>query len=178
MITVNVFGSRRCNEPRTQSRISSDLFGSCLSFRGCRTSLREPPGEPTVGLDTWESHPGFIITLHNTQWATSGSAQVKVKVMETIFPPSRRDVAWRSVGGDGGGGGGWGGDWLWLQHGHGKRNMEKSWKWSMSIHRGDKQTKQEFGGQDDDFGNHDLTHCPSLTYDTHTHGHTQRNNMR
>lgn len=104
MITVDVFGSLRCNEARTQSRISSDLFGSCLSFRGCRTSLREPPGEPTVGLDTWESHPAFIITLHNTQRATSGSAQVKVKVMETIFTPSRRDVAWRSVA-DGGGGG-------------------------------------------------------------------------
>lgn len=44
----------------------------------------------------------------------------------------------------------------------------------MSIHRGDNQTKQEFGGQDDDFGNRDLTHCPSLTHDTHTRTHIQR----
>lgn len=39
-----------------------------------------------VGLDTCESHPVFIITLYNTQRAMSGSAQFKVKVMETIFP--------------------------------------------------------------------------------------------
>ncbi len=104
MITANVFGSPCRNKPWTQRHISSDLFGSCLSFRGCKTSLREPPREPTVGLDTWESHPGFIITLYNTQQAMSGSAQFKVKVMETISPPSRRDVAWRSKGGGGGGG--------------------------------------------------------------------------
>lgn len=105
MITANVFGSQRCNKPCTRHRISSDLFGSCLLFRGCTTSLREPPREPTVGLDTWESHQGFIITLYNTQRAMSGSAQFKVKVTETIFPCSggMLHVA------------------LWLKHGHGKK---------------------------------------------------------
>lgn len=40
-ITPNAFGSRRCNKACSRRRISSDLFGSCLSFRGCRTSPRE-----------------------------------------------------------------------------------------------------------------------------------------
>lgn len=52
IIKANVFGSQYCNKPCTEHHISLDLFGGCLSFRGCKTSLREPPREPMVGLDT------------------------------------------------------------------------------------------------------------------------------
>lgn len=176
MITANAFGSQCCSKPCTQHRISLDLFGSCLSFRGCKTSRREPPREPMVGLDAWESHPGFIITLYNTQRTTSGSTQFKMKVMEsTTTPPLspggmlHGGVAVVVV--DEGG-------WLWLKLSHGKRNMEKSWKWSMSLHGGDKQTKQDFGGEDDGFGNRNLNRHESLSTHTrrtttcNTHMHT------
>lgn len=93
-ITFMFFGSQNLSKPSPQHYVSLNLFGSCLSFCGCKISLREKrlPREPMVGLDTRESHPGFIITLYNTQRPCLVQLNSKWKWWGPVSP-SRGDVA-------------------------------------------------------------------------------------
>lgn len=140
------FGSDCCNKPCREHHVSFN------SFCGCRTS--HSPPRPLLD-DIHECHPGFFVSLDHTQRATSGLAQCRMKVMETIPHLSVQAGMLHGAaepvadlhgsicgGGRGGSGGGGGGGGNVVMYCCGKKNIDDFWTTSSYLYRLRKQAKQ------------------------------------